>query len=252
MKILIPILICLLVVGCGKEQSTKTDQGNKTSVIAAKKNVEKETPTSTSWVSDLSDPNNVKIEAAIRRAAKKPTGELTKVDLEKVTGLRFYHKQLTELPKGLEKLTQLTKLSLLGNRLTDVKVLEKLTQLKELHLENNQLTELPKGLEKLSQLTNLSLSDNQLTNVKGLEKLTQLTRLSLYRNQLTDVKGLEKLTKLTSLELRFNQLTDVKGLEKLTKLRGLYLSFNPDLTKAQIAELQKVLPKCEIGSRPKK
>ena len=120
MKALIPILIGLLVVGCGEKQSTNTNDGNNTPEKPAKKNVEKETPTSTSWVSDLSDPNNVKIEAAIRRAAKKPTGELTKADYEKVRLMIFYHKQLTELPKELENLTQLQELRLLGNRLTDV------------------------------------------------------------------------------------------------------------------------------------
>ena len=103
------------------------------------------------------------IEAAIRKAAKKPTGELTEADLEKVTTL---------------------------------------------YLGGNQLTEVP----------------------KELEKFTKLTKLSLYKNK----------------------LTDVKSLEKLTQLMGLYLLNNPDLTKAQIDELQKVLPKCKINSNPKK
>ena len=146
------------------------------------------------------------IEAAIRKAAKKPTGELTQADLEKVT-----------------------KLNLGGNKLTDVKGLEKLTKLKELYL-----------------------AKNQLTNVKGLEKLWQLTRLHLHSNQLTDVKGLEKLTQLTHLNLTSNKLTSVTGLENLTQLTHLYLENNPDLTKAQIAELKKALPKCEIFSNPTK
>ncbi len=119
------------------------------------------------------------VEKAIRKAAKKPTGELTKEDLEKVT---------------------------------------------ELYLHGNQLTEVPKGLEKLTQLTVLWLEDNQLTDVKGLEKLTQLKRLYLGGNKLTEVKGLENLTQLTYL----------------------YLQNNPALTKAQIDELQKALPKCDI------
>ena len=38
----------------------------------------------------------------------------------------------------------------------------------------------------------------------------------------------------------------MKGLEKLN------LEDNPDLTKAQIAELQKALPKCKISSNPTK
>ena len=89
-------------------------------------------------------------------------------------------------------------------------------------------------------------------DVSGLEKLTQLKVLDLGSNQLTEVpKGLEKLTQLTYLRIGGNQLTDVKGLEKLTKLKELRLDGNPDLTKAQIAELQKMLPKCEIISNPK-
>ena len=158
------------------------------------------------WVSDPSDPNNVKIEKAIRKSLKKPTGELTKADLEKVT-----------------------ELELDGEQLTSVKGLEKLTQLESLHLPHNKLTNV-KGLEKLTQLKELPLDDNQLTSVKGLEKLTQLEGLWLPRNQLTNVKGLKKLTRLTELDL----------------------IDNPDLTKAQIDELQKALPKCKISSNPTK
>ena len=124
------------------------------------------------------------IEAAIRKAAKKPEGELTKADLEKVKAV--------------------------------------------------------------------VLNDLQLTDVKGLEKLTNLKVLYLSRNKLTDVKGLEKLTKLEELYLNNNQLTSAKGLEKLTQLEGLVLGDNPDLTKAQIDQLQKALPKCIILSNPTK
>ena len=44
----------------------------------------------------------------------------------------------------------------------------------------------------------------------------------------------------------------MKGLEKLTQLKMLRLENNPDLTKAQINQLQKALPKCEIDSNPTK
>ncbi len=82
--------------------------------------------------------------------------------------------------------------------------------------------------------------------MKGLEKLTQLTHLVLQNNQLTDVRGLEKLTQLRDLDLSENQLTDVKGLEKLTQLSSLILLNTPSLTKVQIDELKKPLPKCSI------
>ncbi len=78
--------------------------------------------------------------------------------------------------------------------------------------------------------------------------LEKVKDLSLYNNQLTDVKGLEKLTQLTTLELGENQLRDVKGLEKLAQLEYLSLNKNPALTKAQIDQLKKALPKCKIES----
>ena len=60
------------------------------------------------------------------------------------------------------------------------------------------------------------------------------------------------LEKVRRLNLGGNRLTDVKGLEKLTRLVVLSLYSNPDLTKAQIDELQKALPKCKIFSNPTK
>ena len=124
------------------------------------------------------------VENAIREAAKKPTGELTKADLESV---------------------------------------------KTLFLFLNELTQVPKDLEKLKQLTELHLNNNKLNNVKGLEKLGQLKYLHLENNNLTNLKGLESLTHLKELDL----------------------NNNPDLTKAQIDQLQKALPKCKISSNPK-
>jgi len=135
---------------------------------------------------------NEVIEKAIRKQLKKSEGELTKADLEKVTFLDLSSKQLTEVPKGLEKLTYLVQLYLRDNKLTSVK-----------------------GLEKLTQLTWLNLNDNQLTSVKGLEKLTQLEELSLYNNP-----------------------DPIWGKDGLTK--------------AQIDQLQKALPNCEILSNPTK
>ena len=84
--------------------------------------------------------------------------------------------------------------------------------------------------------------------------LEKVGTLSLQRNQLTEVpKELEKLTELWALDLNDNKLTEVpKGLEKLTKLITLYLRDNHDLTKAQLDQLQKALPKCNIYSDPAK
>ena len=92
--------------------------------------------------------------------------------------------------------------------------------------------------------------------VKYTGKLTKADLkkvLVLHNKQLTDIpKDLEKLTPLTRLHLAGNKLSDVTGLEKLTQLKFLYLKSNPDLTKAQIDELKKALPKCKFYSNAKK
>ena len=91
----------------------------------------------TSWVSDPSDPNNVKIETEIRKALEKPTGVLTKADLEKVLGL-----------------------NLVGNQLPSVKPLEKLTKSAALYLRDKpaltkaQIDQLKKALPKCKIASN--------------------------------------------------------------------------------------------------
>ena len=84
--------------------------------------------------------------------------------------------------------------------------------------------------------------------------LEEVTKLNLDGYQLTELpKNLENLTQLKVLVLSKNQLAGLpKGLEKLTQLTELRLDDNPDLTKAQIAELQKALPNCKIISNPTK
>ena len=168
------LLVAVVLVGCTSGPNENTAWPTPSIIV------EPTVPATASWVSAPSNPNNVKIEKAIRKAAKKPTGEFTKADLEKMPVL--------------------------------------------------------------------SLGGKRLADVKGLEKLMQLTELALQFGQLTDVKALENLTQLTNLVLSDNNLTDVKSFEKLTKLERLVLDNNPDLTKAQIDQLQKALPKCKIYS----
>jgi len=217
MKLILLICAVVALVGCGKKTEPK-QQAEANATVTPKPEPPKEaaaptiitnvvrevvtnivtatpqpTPTPAPIKPQPTPPNiipanamNPKVEGKIRAVIGKPTGELTKADLEEVTRMDLSGNKLTDVPKGLEKLTQL----------------------KVLILDFNQLTDVPKGLEKLTQLKDLSLAANQLTDVKGLEKLTQLTHL--------------------------------------------YLGHNPTLTKAQIAQLKKALPKCRIISDPKK
>ena len=264
------IAVVALVVGCGESKLDARAKAEAKAKAAARDRHVKVAAEAKGV--EIADPI---IEKAIRMSLGSGElgvdfapfgGKLTKANLEKVKNLNFtgrlFHGQphetfpgrdslmLTEMPKGLEKLTQLETLRLGKNHLTKLpEGLEKLTQLTFLTIDYNHLTGVA-VLEKLTQLEVLKLHANKLTDVKGLENLTKLTILNLSQNQLTEIpKGLEKLTKLTELSLGDNQLTDVTGLEKLTNLTWLSLDFNDDqLTKAQIDQLQKALPKCKIRS----
>jgi hypothetical protein len=172
MKQILLAAAAMALVGCGKKES-HDPQG---STRAAS--------TSTSWVSDSTDLNNVKIETAIRKIIAKPEGELTKADLDKV------------------------------------KV--------------------------------LVMTGQELTSLENLEKLTKLEKLNVFNNNLIDANGLEELTQLQQVNLGINLLNDVKALGKIKQLLVLNLGNNPNLTRAQIAELQKALPNCRIAHTAKK
>ena len=94
-------------VGCGER-----DDGN-TSVVNPNKPSPKAVPEKLI--------TNPIVENAIRNKLKKHTGELTEADLDKITHLSFYGQLLTEAPKELEKLTQLERLGLHTNQLTDLR-----------------------------------------------------------------------------------------------------------------------------------
>jgi hypothetical protein len=116
-------------------------------------------------------------------------------------------------------------LNLSGNKITEIKGLEQLKQLRKLSLHSNQITDI-KGLKQLTQLQKLSLHSNQIADIKDLEQLTQLQYLNLNHNQITDIKVLGQLTQLQYLNLNHNQITDIKVLEQLTQLQELWLFGN--------------------------
>jgi internalin A len=84
-----------------------------------------------------------------------------------------------------------------------------LTNLTKLYLGENQISDIKPLSNLLSNLTNLtflSLTGNQISDIKPLSNLTNLTSLSLRGNQISDIKPLSNLTKLTRLSLEGNPL----------------------------------------------
>ncbi len=115
------------------------------------------------------DPN---LEAAIRRAIGKPTGDILSSDLHFLPSLDLGGNTIQNLT-GLEYCKNLTTLVLIMNQVSDITPLAGLTQLTELYLDFNQISDIT-PLTGLIQLTKLSLDINQISEITPLTGLTQL------------------------------------------------------------------------------
>ena len=152
---------------------------------------------------------------------------------------------------GLEKFTNLKKLDLFKNNISDLTPLKDLTSLEILDLSENKITSI-QSLEKLTNLKALDISNasirdwsplNKLQlnclyldscNIKDLKPLeslfehlnNNLVYLSLMDNLITDIAPLSKLTNLKNIDLCDNQITDISPLQALSNPASVYLSSN--------------------------
>ncbi|HKQ75083.1 MAG TPA: COR domain-containing protein [Blastocatellia bacterium] len=159
---------------------------------------------------------------------KKILEKIERAAAEGATSLDLSENQLTSLPQGIAKLTNLTRLDLRNNQLTSLPPeIAKLTKLTSLFLSVNQLTSLPQEIARLTKLTSLFLRENQLTSLpQEIIKLTNLEVLSLSGNQLTSLpQEITRLTNLRDLDLSGTQLTSLpQEITWLTNLTDLNLS----------------------------
>ena len=167
------------------------------------------------------DPN---LEAAIREAIHKPSGDIHKSDLIGLTYLRAKRMGIADL-SGLEHCTNLVSLYLYGNQISDVGPLSGLTNLTELNLYGNQISDVG-PLSGLTNLTELNLCGNQISDLAPLSGLINLTQLLVGSNQISDVGPLCGLTNLAKVRLHSNQISDVGPLSDLTNLQYLSLDDN--------------------------
>ena len=80
--------------------------------------------------------------------------------------------------------------------------------------------------------------------------LRKATHLAIDNRHISDLIPLAKLKQLKEVSLRNNEITDLSPLAGLKNLKALSLQNNPNLTKAELAKLQKALPNCKIISDP--
>ena len=154
-------------------------------------------------------------------------------DMRKIQGLNTL-RGLKRLSIRGEKLSEiyfpeqfigLEDLNIRGTKICSIKNLNNLYGLKNLDLGNNEILKI-EGLEKLNSLESLHLDSNKISEITGLEKLKNLIELYLDLNQISEIRGLNKLINLRILNLNKNCIKKIQGLENLLKLEVLHLDRN--------------------------
>lgn len=166
-------------------------------------------PIECNYALDLSDLNLTELPPGIQRLSQLITLDLSA-------------NYLKCLPEGFGSLTNLQWLSMANNELTDLPLqIRELRDLRTLDLRDNQLTELSTGIGGLSQLTYLNIAGNQLRRIPTfIAYLKNLDALYLGNNQITQIPSqIGLLKQLRCLELSHNQLTHIP--QKIGELRQL-------------------------------
>jgi hypothetical protein len=115
-----------------------------------------------------------------------------------------------------------------------------LTGLEELWLGKNKITEI-KGLDTLQNLKILSIQSNRLTSI-SLPHLPQLEELHISHNLLTSTTGLQHNTSLSVIDISSNPIEHLTDLASLTKLKEFWAS---NCKLGNFAEVEKELGGCE-------
>lgn len=181
------------------------------------------------------------LEASIRQAIGKPTGDVTLADAAKLTELELSQQGVDpDQPYiySLNALRYFTNLTYLGlgyalrnesdpNAAVDISPVANLTNLESLQMAGLIIDDLSAvaGLDKLISLT--LFNGEQPLDLSPLAGLTNLQALTLRNNQISDLTPLSGLSKLRYLDLEGNQITDVTPLAGLTGLERLFLTDNP-------------------------
>ncbi len=160
----------------------------------------------------------------------------------------FTNSGLTTLPEVDNKLENIARLNLSGNRIASISEIQSLSKsLLTLDLSNNSLTE-AEALGNFTALQELNLSANKIKALpETIYALAQLKHLYISKNGLQALPAsIADLYELETLDLRFNQLTELpKDIRYLSKLKNLHLEGN-NMSDSQVKKYRKMLPNCNI------
>ncbi|MBQ3408736.1 MAG: leucine-rich repeat domain-containing protein [Clostridia bacterium] len=125
----------------------------------------------------------------------------------------------------IKKLTNLTRLDLSYNEITDVSKIGDLTKITYLNLRGNKIEDI-NPLNKLINLSWLAIEKNSISDISVVANMKLITDLCFSENNVTDISVLSNLTKLQNLDCQNNNIYDISSLSSLRNLKSVKLSGN--------------------------
>eukprot|EP00058_Branchiostoma_floridae_P013784 XP_002599272.1 hypothetical protein BRAFLDRAFT_64379 [Branchiostoma floridae] len=158
-------------------------------------------------------------------ALRPPRGPRRRAD-----SIDYSGKGLSELPRHIFRNTEVKRLRLHDNNITELpREINTLVCLERLTLNNNGLNDIIDEVFLLENLRCLDLSDNSLTQLSAaVSNLRELRELHLNKLDLTYlIEDIGWLPKLEVLSVAYNKLTEIPGsISQLKKLKVLILTGN--------------------------
>ena len=206
------------------------------------------------------------VEASIAKPFKKPFEEISQAELDQLRTLYLVDDNIVDLGgaanlvalqvlilqskslrhlQGIEKLSQLTKLTVRAEKqVDDLGPLSGLEFLEELSLQNCRLTDLT-PLTGLLRLQVLDIRESEVESLELLRPLKLLEKLWLPQNRVSDLEPLRNLSKLKSLYLMDNP---IKVLEPLYELKSLQLLDvrKTEVSKSEVEKFKAAVPNCQV------
>ena len=169
-----------------------------------------------------------------------------------------------------EDFAKIIELHLLNIELTDLKLLEKFTNLKQLYLNNLRYPKntIPKWmkilakfgfidlnkrfaldlspLEKLNNLQSLTIISSPANNFKFLSSHKNLHSLNISRGTISNMEPIKNLSNLRELILSGSLVSDLEPLKGLINLQWVDLRNCSNITSKQVEDLLEALPNVEI------
>lgn len=162
------------------------------------------------------------LEKEIRNELKLEADQTLNLDnLEKLTSLYPKGKEKIKSLKGLERASNLTKLFLPNQEITDISPLRNLYQLEFLALDGNQIQNIC-PISNMTKIQQLLISNNQIKDISCLSRLTGLTDLLASKNQIQDIASLSKLP-IKWLDVTNNPVSDITPINSMKALRTLFI-----------------------------